>query len=155
MAVTVNFRPVQTNTKMPTKATKGAACYDAFLPDTYSPLCPGEIRIVNLGFQVEVPDGYELQVRARSGLASKGIMVANGVGCVDSDYRGDVCVILINISNAIQPLNVGDRVCQLKLALAPEIEWNLIDTIEFTERGEGGFGSTGIGEINETDERKS
>ena len=140
--LTVNFRPTKTNTKLPTKGSTGAAAFDAYLPEDYPPLVPGEIRIVNLGFQVEVPDGYELQVRARSGLASKGIVVANGVGMVDSDYRGDVGVILWNASGAIQPLNAGDRVCQLKLSAAPCFEWNLVDIVEETQRGEGGFGST-------------
>lgn len=140
----IKFRPTKTYTKIPTKSTKGAACYDAYIPENYPPLNPGEIRIVNLGFQVEVPEGYELQVRSRSGLASKGILVANSVGCVDSDYRGDVGVILLNISGAIQPLNQGDRICQLKLSLAPDIEWTVVDTVEETDRSDGGFGSTGV-----------
>lgn len=140
----VKFRPTKTHTKLPTKSTKGAACYDAYVPENYQPLMPGEVRIVNLGFQVEVPEGYELQVRCRSGLASRGIMVANGVGCIDSDYRGDVGVILFNASGAIQPLNMGDRICQLKLSQAPEIEWEMVDVVAETDRGEGGYGSTGL-----------
>lgn len=138
----VKFRRTRTYAQLPKKATSGAACYDAYLPDNNPPLNPGEIRIVNLGFQVEVPCGYELQVRARSGLASRGIIVANGVGCVDSDYRGDVGVILCNMSGAIQPLNVGDKICQLKLAQAPDIEWEIVDELSDTDRGEGGYGST-------------
>jgi dUTP pyrophosphatase len=139
----INIRQMVTGMKMPTKATKGSACFDAYLPESYAPLRSGEIRIVDLGFQVEVPEGYELQIRSRSGLASKGIMVANGVGCVDSDYRGNVGVILLNASQSIQPLNKDDRICQLKLALAPEFEWNEVDIVDCTERGEGGFGSSG------------
>src|ERR1019366_4805401 len=139
----VKFRRTQTYTQLPKKATEGAACYDCYLPTTYPPLEPGQIRIINLGFQVEVPIGYELQIRSRSGLATKGIMVANSVGCVDSDYRGDVGVILWNASGAIQPLIQGDRVCQLKLSQAPEIEWEVVDEISETERGTGGFGSSG------------
>ena len=144
MAIGVSFRPTHTGTRIPTKGSAGAACWDAYLPCNYPALEPGEIRIINLGFQVEVPNGFELQIRSRSGLASKGIIVANGVGCVDSDYRGDVGVILCNISGAIQPLNMGDRVCQIKLAHAPDITWNLVDTITETERGENGYGSTGL-----------
>lgn len=146
-AVIVNFRPTQTYTKLPIKSTIGAACYDAYLPDSFPPLMPGDCRIINLGFQVEVPYGFELQVRSRSGLASKGIIVANGIGCIDSDYRGDVGVILLNLSGAIQPLNQGDRICQLKLAYAPDISWNIVDTLDFTERGSGGFGSTGVSDV--------
>lgn len=83
----VNIKQMVTGMKMPTKATKGSACFDAYIPTEYAPLQSGEIRIVDLGFQVEVPKGYELQVRSRSGLASRGIMVANGVGCVDSELN--------------------------------------------------------------------
>jgi dUTP pyrophosphatase len=144
MSAIVKFRPTKTYTKLPTKGSKGAAAFDCYIPENYPALNPGEIRIVNLGFQVEVPIEYELQVRARSGLASKGIMVANGVGCVDSDYRGDVGVILWNASGAIQPLNQGDRICQLKLSYAPNIVWEMVDVVEETERGSGGFGSTGL-----------
>jgi dUTP pyrophosphatase len=144
----VNIKQMVTGMMMPTKATKGSACFDAYLPESYVPLRSGEIRIVDLGFQVEVPEGYELQIRSRSGLASKGIMVANGVGCCDSDFRGNVGVILLNASQSIQPLNKDDRICQLKLALAPEFEWNEVDVVDCTERGEGGFGSTGISDAD-------
>lgn len=140
----VKFRRTKTGAQLPTKSTEGAACYDCYLPETYESLYTGDIRIVNLGFQVEVPRGYELQVRARSGLASKGIMVANGVGCVDSDYRGDVGVILFNCSNSILPLYAGDRICQLKLSLAPNITWEIVDELDDTSRGDGGYGSTGV-----------
>ena len=138
----IAFRRTITDAQIPMRSTEGAACFDAYLPQTYDPLVPGEIRIVNLGFQVEVPKGYELQVRARSGLASKGLIVANGVGCVDSDYRGDVGVILYNLSGMIMPLNKGDRVCQLKLSYTPDCYFEEVDLIEETERGSGGFGST-------------
>lgn len=139
----VKFRRMKTDTIIPTKATAGSACYDAYIPEQLQPLYTGERRIVNLGFQVEVPEGYELQVRPRSGLASKGILIANSPGCIDSDYRGDVGVILVNLSEMIFPLNKGDRICQLKLSAAPTIDWEVVDEIEETERGEGGFGSTG------------
>jgi dUTP pyrophosphatase len=145
--ITVNFRRLKTDAMMPTKGSKKAACFDAYLPQNYTPLIPGETRIVPLGFAVEVPDGYELQVRPRSGLASKGMTVANSPGCVDSDFRGEVGVILMNLSNMIMPLNKGDRVCQLKLALAPEFEFVEVDIIEETERGTGGFGHTGGSQI--------
>lgn len=82
--VPINFRRTKTYAQLPKKATSGSACYDCYIPEQYAPLEPNEVRIVNLGFQVEVPSGFELQVRSRSGLASKGILVANGVGCVDS-----------------------------------------------------------------------
>ena len=138
----VKFKRLKTNAKLPTKGSLKAACYDCYIPETYHPLMPGENRIVPLGFSISVPDGYEAQIRARSGLASKGIIVANGVGCVDADYTGEVGVILINLSNAIQPLNVGDRICQMKLSKAEDITFEIVDELDFTERGEGGYGST-------------
>ena len=107
------------------------------------PLYPGEIKVINLGFSVEVPNGYELQVRSRSGLATKGCFVVNGVGCIDSDYRGDVGVILGNMSQGIIPLVKGIRIAQLKLSAAPNINWEVIDEVSETDRGTGGFGSTG------------
>lgn len=138
----VGFKRLHTDAQIPTKATEGAACYDAYLPSTYISLSPWETRIIPLGFSVEVPIGYELQVRARSGLASKGIIVSNGVGCIDSDYRGEVGVILTNLSGMIQPLEQGMRVCQLKLSPAPEIEFEILDELSKTDRGGGGYGST-------------
>jgi len=138
----INFKRLKTGAELPIKATKGAACYDAIIPEDFPPLEPNTIRIIPLGFSCEVPEGYELQVRSRSGLASKGILVANGVGCVDSDYRGELGVILYNASQFIIPLSKGDRICQLKLSAAPEIKWNIIDELSDTDRGEGGYGST-------------
>lgn len=139
----VKFKRLKNEAQVPKKSKNGDACYDCYLPETYPPLEPREIRIVDLGFSVEVPVGFELQVRSRSGLATKGIIVANGVGCVDSNYRGSVGVILWNSSGAIQPLNRGDRVCQVKLSLAPEITWEIVDELSETDRGEDGFGASG------------
>lgn len=144
----IKWKRIKTHATLPSKSTKGAACYDAYLPENCG-LMPGEIKIIPLGFSVEVPVDYELQVRARSGLASKGILVANGVGCVDSDYRGEVGVILFNCSGMPVVFNTGDRICQLKLSYAPEVRWNIVDEIEETDRT-GGFGSTGINDTKET-----
>lgn len=144
MKVNIKFKQLVNDVQLPKKATKGAACYDVYSPANYPPLVPGEFRVIPLGFSVKVPDGFELQIRARSGLSKRGIIVANGVGCIDSDYRGEVGVILGNQSSAIQPINKGDRICQIKVAFAPEIEWEEIDVLDCTERGEGGYGSTGV-----------
>lgn len=147
-ATEIKWKRIKTHATLPSKSTKGAACYDAYLPENCT-LVPGEIKIVPLGFSVEVPANYELQVRARSGLASKGILVANGVGCVDSDYRGEVGVILFNCSGMPVLFNQGDRICQLKLSYAPVVQWTIVDEIEETDRT-GGFGSTGLNDTKET-----
>lgn len=138
----VKIKKVHPKAILPTKGTEGAACLDAYSVMDYI-MYPSQTRIVNLGIQVEVPSGYELQVRARSGLASKGIMVANGVGCIDSDYRGNVGVILFNSTACNFSVKAGDRVCQLKLSAVPEIEWEEVYEVSETERSQGGFGSTG------------
>ena len=141
--VSVKFKRLKTYAQLPTKATAGSACYDAFLPTNYDALVPFETRIIPLGWAVAIPKGYEIQVRPRSGLASKGIFVSNSPGCIDSDYRGEVGVILTNFSNMIFPLNQGDRICQFKVSEALEMDIEIEDELDDTERGEGGWGSTG------------
>ena len=139
----VKYKRLHTYAELPKYATSGSACMDVTIPTTYEPLSPGEIRIVPLGFAVEIEAGYELQIRARSGLASRGIVVANGVGCVDSDYKSEVGVILMNMSGAIQPLNKGDRVCQIKIAKAEQINFEIVDELDMSNDRGGGFGHTG------------
>lgn len=82
--IEIKYKRLKTYAQLPKSATKDSACSDCYLPQTYDPLMPGEIRIIPLGFSVEIPVGYEIQIRARSGLASKGIIVANSIGTVDS-----------------------------------------------------------------------
>jgi len=140
----VKFKKVHEGAKIPTRGTKGAACYDAYLPQDYLSLPVGETRVIGLGFQVELPNGFEMQVRPRSGLALKGITVANSPGCVDADYRGEVGVILTNNSGKDFALSKGDRVCQLKLSVCFIMDFQEVEDVAETERGAGGFGSTGL-----------
>ena len=110
-------------------------------PITLGPL---ERAMVPTGLFVELPQGYEMQVRPRSGLAAKrGITVLNAPGTVDADYRGEVKVILVNLSN--EPFEVcdGERIAQLVVARYEKIEWDEVEVLDETERGAGGFGSTG------------
>lgn len=108
-------------------------------------LQPGSRILIPTDLYVEVPEGYELQIRMRSGLALKnGLILVNGVGTVDCDYRGNVGVILMNISNTPVDINEGDRICQFVLNKVKRIEWEEVDELDKTERGEGGFSSTGI-----------
>lgn len=113
------------------------------------PVCvyPGETKIVKTGLYVAIPKDYELQVRPRSGMSAKtNIRVANAPGTIDSNYRGEIGVIVDNIGNDEYYINVGDRIAQLVLSKVPTIRWFPVENIEAlgeTNRGAGGFGSTG------------
>jgi dUTP pyrophosphatase len=105
---------------------------------------PGEWKLIPTGLHIELPMGYEAQVRPRSGLAYKhGITVLNSPGTVDADYRGDVGVILINHSKSAFEIKSGERVAQLVIAKHEQAEWQLVEELGNTDRGAGGFGSTG------------
>ena len=107
-------------------------------------LDPLERAMIPTGLFIALPDGTEAQVRPRSGLAAKhGISVLNAPGTVDADYRGEVKVILVNLSNDPFTVNPGERIAQLVVARYEKVEWDEVDVLDETERGEGGFGSTG------------
>ncbi|WP_034042284.1 dUTP diphosphatase [Wocania ichthyoenteri] len=108
-------------------------------------LKPLERSIVGTGLFIELPIGYEAQVRPRSGLAAKkGITVLNAPGTVDADYRGEIGVILVNLSNEDFVINKGERIAQLVIAKHERAEWVEVNELSETSRGEGGFGSTGV-----------
>ena len=101
--------------------------------------------LVPTGLYLEIPSGYEVQVRPRSGLAArKGVTVLNAPGTIDSDYRGEVCVILVNLGSEPFVVERGERIAQLVLARHEKIEWEAADSLEESVRGGGGFGSTGV-----------
>ena len=107
-------------------------------------LSPGERKLIKTGLHIELPEGYEAQVRPRSGLAfKKGITVLNSPGTIDADYRGDVGVILINHSNEEFAVNSGDRIAQLVISKFEKVDWDTSNEINSTSRGDSGFGSTG------------
>ena len=100
--------------------------------------------MVPTGLYLEIPAGYEVQVRPRSGLAAKkGVTVLNAPGTIDADYRGEVCVILVNLSSEPFTIEKGERVAQLVLARVEQLEWEEAESLAESERGAGGFGSTG------------
>jgi len=108
-------------------------------------LKPLERAIIKTGLFIALPVGFEAQVRPRSGLAAKnGITVLNSPGTIDADYRGEIGVILANISNDEFTINDGDRIAQLVIAKHERAEWELVASLDETERGAGGFGSTGV-----------
>ena len=107
-------------------------------------LAPLGRAMVPTGLFLEIPSGYEVQVRPRSGLAAKkGVTLLNAPGTIDADYRGEVCVILVNLSDAEFVIEKGERIAQLVLARHETIEWEETDALAASGRGEGGFGSTG------------
>lgn len=134
--------------KLPEYATSGAAGMDlsAYIPnDDFVFLRPGETKVFDTGFSIQVPEGYEMQVRSRSGLAAKhSILVLNSPGTIDSDYIGEVKVILHNAGNVSLQIKNGDRIAQMVLNEVPKFALTLTEELTKTERGAGGLGSTGI-----------
>lgn len=105
---------------------------------------PRQRTIVPTGFAIALPVGYEAQIRGRSGMAAKfGVMPANGIGTIDADYRGEIGVILLNTSTEPFTVEPGMRVAQMVIAKYEKVAWEVTDELEVTERGAGGFGSTG------------
>lgn len=131
---------------VPQRATEGSAGADLFACiDEPVLIKPGEIKIIKTGIAIEIPDkNYAAFVYARSGLGIKhGICLANGVGVIDSDYRGEICVGLCNISQKPYTVEPGERVAQMVIMPVDTAEYEEVDNINATQRGKGGFGSTG------------
>lgn len=140
----------KSNNSLPEYETEGSAGMDvrAFLPDKNLIIIkPGERVLINTGLYVEIPEGYEIQVRSRSGLAIKrGIFALNSPGTIDSDYRNSIGVILANFGAENFEVKNGDRIAQLVLNEIPKIKWKKVskqEDLSNTKRGLGGFGSTG------------
>lgn len=128
---------------LPTYATEGSAGMDLRIIEKVT-LAPGERKLARTGLRMAIPLGYEGQVRPRSGLALKlGISMVNTPGTIDSDYRGEVGIILINMGQDVVQLNEGERVAQLVICPVTRAAWQVTESLDATERGGGGFGSTG------------
>lgn len=142
--ITVNIIN-QSNNPLPAYATTGSSGMDirAYLPEAVS-LQPLERALIPTGLFIELPAGFEAQVRPRSGLAIKqGITCLNTPGTIDADYRGEIKVILINLSNEVQQVHPGDRIAQMVIQKVEQVQWAQVNEITTTERGAGGFGHTG------------
>lgn len=132
--------------RLPGYETTGSSGMDirAYLNDPVT-IGPGERRLIPTGLFMEIEEGYEVQVRARSGLALKhGICLANGIGTIDSDYRGEVGVILINLGSEPFTVNNGDRIAQMVAVRYERAEIIAAEDLSETDRGQGGFGHTGV-----------
>lgn len=131
--------------ELPFYATKAAAGADlkAVLDEPLT-LKPLERKVIGTGLKIALPEGFEAQVRPRSGLAAKhGISVLNSPGTIDADYRGEIGVIIVNLSNEDFTIHPGERIAQLVVARFEQINWQITESLSQTERGDGGFGSTG------------
>ena len=135
----------KSNNSLPNYATAYSAGMDlrANLQDSVT-LKPLERALIPTGLFIELPVGYEAQIRPRSGLAVKhGISVLNSPGTIDADYRGEIRVVLVNLSNEAFVINHGERICQMVVAKHASVEWDETNQLEESDRGAGGFGHTG------------
>ena len=129
---------------LPNYATAGSAGMDVrALLDEDLTIAPLERVLVPTGLYMQIPVGFEGQIRPRSGLSIKGISVPNSPGTIDSDYRGEIKIILINLSGEAFTIHDGDRIAQIVVARYERAEWESVETLDETSRGEGGFGHTG------------
>jgi dUTP pyrophosphatase len=144
--VEITRQPSGEGLPLPEPATPGSAGFDlAAAIGSPQVVEPGERVLVPTGFAIAVPEGYEAQVRPRSGLALRhGIMIPNAPGTIDSDYRGEVKVILMNAGTESFRVQRGDRIAQLVIAPVTRVGWVEVDELSPTERGSGGFGHTGV-----------
>lgn len=134
------------NNPLPNYETTGSAGMD-LRANMESPLTlqPMERTLIPTGLHIELPAGYEAQIRPRSGLAiKKGLTLVNTPGTIDSDYRGEIKVIMINLSTEAQTLSPNERVAQMVIAKYEQVQWQGVEVLSDTERGAGGFGSTGL-----------
>lgn len=142
MKVKIERLPHALDLPLPSYATEGAAGMDLRSAEDCL-LRRGEIKVIPCGIKIALPPGYEGQIRARSGLASKGIIVLNSPGTVDPDYRGEIKVILANIGREDLQIRRGERIAQLVIAPFVKVEWEEGE-VGMTSRGEGGLGHTGL-----------
>jgi dUTP pyrophosphatase len=129
---------------LPQYQHKGDSCLDLINADKEVIIKPFARQLVPTGLKVAIPEGYEIQVRPRSGLAlKKGLTVLNTPGTIDSGYRGEIGVILYNSSNEEVKIESGERIAQAALCKVEQISWDEVEDLDITKRNEGGFGSTG------------
>jgi dUTP pyrophosphatase len=141
----VRIKLITPRAAVPHYQTAGSAAADiaACLEEPVT-VSPGQRAIIPTGLALEVPVGFEAQIRARSGLSSRhGITIANGVGTIDSDYRGEVGIIVINLGHEPFTIEHGMRIAQMAVVRCDQVTWEQVEELEKTTRGEGGYGSTG------------
>ncbi len=138
----IRFKKLDPRARVPTKATEGSACFDIYcLEDTY--IGRWGTELVRTGLAVEVPRGFFIDIRPRSGLSFAGFTVQNAPGILDSDYRGELRIMIRNWNEVGSFMKAGDRIAQIRLVEVLDIEFEEASELSETGRGEGGFGSTG------------
>ncbi len=147
LRVRIARRPGTEDLPLPTQATAGSAGYDLHAAvESEARLRPGERALIPTGVSIAVPEGYEAQIRPRSGLALEhGIVLPNSPGTIDSDYRGELKVILCNTGEKAFTVRRGDRIAQLVISPVLRADWEEVPSLEATPRGAGGFGHSGRG----------
>lgn len=146
LSTTVKFLKLHDDVELPERQHPEDAGMDirAYLPNGKIGIPPGERKIVDTGFKMELDSGYEAQIRPRSGLAIKqGVTVVNSPGTIDANYRGIVKVGLVNLGNTTYILQPGTRIAQMVIAAVPRVSVQVVEELSETKRGEGGLGSTG------------
>lgn len=140
----IKFKRLHPKAILPARATDGAAGYDLFAVG-HDYIAPGETKLAVSGWAIELPEGWECQVRSRSGMAGRGVTVANGPGTIDSDYRGEVGALLtVAMGHGGYGDGPGDRIAQLVFKKVPKVELVEVETLSETTRGARGYGSTGL-----------
>ena len=144
--IKLKIKKISPYAKIPFYATKGASGMDLYAAnETPVTLKPLERKLIPTGLQIELPENYEAQIRPRSGLSIKhGITLINCVGTVDEDYRGEVCIALVNLSNEEFTINQGDRIAQMVIQHVAKVNIEEVKELSETARNSGGFGSTGL-----------
>ena len=139
----LNIKRLHSNAILPTKATEGSAAYDLYAAEDLF-LQPGATGSVSTGLAMEIPSGWKGDIYSRSGLASQGVVVANSPGKIDSDFRGEIQVLLHNARNHdMVAIGTGDRIAQFEINPVHDIEFEEEEDLTETDRGDMGFGSTG------------
>lgn len=143
----IDVKKLHEDAILPEYQTAGAAGADIHACiDEPIILQPLERRMIPTGLAMSIPEGFEVQIRARSGMSIKhGITMVNGIGTIDADYRGEVGALVINLSQEVFTVEPGMRIAQMVVARYETIGWNVVDELDETDRGEGGYGSSGTG----------
>jgi dUTP pyrophosphatase len=142
--ITIEIKKLDPRAKLPTYQTSDSAGADLYALLDNAILIPhGQVAMIPTGLSSAIPSGYEMQIRARSGLASKGLIIPNGPGTIDADYRGEIKILLLNLSGKDFEISPEMRIAQAVIAPVLQAQFTPVEELSITERGEGGFGSTG------------